>query len=136
MHALIIEDQILIATLIEDGLRELGYSSFDLAAREDLAVAAAEARCPDLITADDHLTDGTGVNAVLTICARQPIPVVFIAADADSVIAAIPEAVLIPKPFRVADLKEAVGMAIVTVRKLRPGRPQWPTSDQPSAPSA
>jgi DNA-binding response OmpR family regulator len=136
MHALIIEDQVLIAALIEDGLRDLGYSSFDVAAREDLAVAAAEARCPDLITADDRLIDGTGVDAVLTICARQAIPVVFIAADVDNIIAAIPEAVLIPKPFRVADLKEAVGMAIVTVAKLRSGRPQWPSSGQSSLENA
>ena len=36
MHALIIQDQFLIATLIEDELRELGYSSSDIVDREKL----------------------------------------------------------------------------------------------------
>jgi DNA-binding response OmpR family regulator len=61
VHALIIEDQFLIASLIEDELRELDYISFDVVDREQEAVAAAERRCPDLITADDRLTNGSGI---------------------------------------------------------------------------
>ncbi|HEX8533819.1 MAG TPA: response regulator [Allosphingosinicella sp.] len=71
MHALIIEDQFLIAALIEEELRELGYSSFDVVDRELSAVAAAERKCPDLITADERLTDGSGVEAVQKICVTK-----------------------------------------------------------------
>jgi CheY-like chemotaxis protein len=55
MHALIIEDEPLIAMLIEDCLRLLGYDSIQFAATEAEAVAAASMRCPDLITSDVRL---------------------------------------------------------------------------------
>lgn len=43
MHALIIEDEALIAMAIEDALRGCGFTSFDVAASAQVAVAAAEA---------------------------------------------------------------------------------------------
>lgn len=112
MHALIIEDQFLIAALIEDILRDLGYVSFDLADTEAGAIDAAERKCPDLIVADHRLTDGTGVEAVRTICAEQVIPVVFVSEYQDEVRQLVPEAVLIGKPFGERTLKGAVARAI------------------------
>ena len=47
MDAHIIQDQFLIATLIEDELRELGYSSSDIVDRDQAAVVAAKRRCPE-----------------------------------------------------------------------------------------
>jgi CheY-like chemotaxis protein len=64
MHALIIEDEPLIAMLIEDILRTCGYSSFAFAATVDDAVAAATSRCPDLITSDVELKPGNGIDAI------------------------------------------------------------------------
>ena len=55
MHALIIEDYSMIASMIEALLRELGYTSFDRASREDEAIQAAVTKCPDLITAEVEL---------------------------------------------------------------------------------
>lgn len=115
MHALILEDQFLIAALIEDVLRNLGYTSFDIVDREDEAIGAAEERCPDLITADHRLTDGTGVNAVRVICAARPIPVVFITEYRAEVRRLVPDAVLIGKPFGEFVLREAVEQAISLV---------------------
>jgi DNA-binding response OmpR family regulator len=111
VHALIIEDQFLIAALIEDELRELGYSSFDVVDREQEAVAAAARRCPDLITADDRLTDGSGIEAVRTICAHQVIPVVFIVGNPHVVISPVLHAAVIGKPFGGTRLSEALGEA-------------------------
>ena len=54
MHALIIEDEFLTAQLIEDHLRDLGYTSFSFAMDETEAIAAASDRCPELITSDVH----------------------------------------------------------------------------------
>ena len=68
MHALIIEDQKLFAMLVEDELRELGYTSFDAADTEDAAIEAAGLRRPDLITADQRLASGLGVSASRAIC--------------------------------------------------------------------
>lgn len=119
MHALIIEDQHLVASLIEEGLRELGYTSFHIASREHDAIAAAEEQCPDLITADNRLTDGSGIRAVQEICELRTIPVVFIAGDETEIRKLIPEAVVLPKPFLGNQLKEAVGDALVQVKRRR-----------------
>ena len=43
MHALVIEDQFLIATLIEDELADLGYLSCEIVDNEAAAVDAARA---------------------------------------------------------------------------------------------
>jgi CheY-like chemotaxis protein len=42
MHALIIEDECFTAQLIEDRLRELGYTTFDFATDEGEAVAKSK----------------------------------------------------------------------------------------------
>ena len=112
MHALVIEDQFLIATLIEDELRELGYTSVEIVDREADAVAAAMRRCPDLITADDRLTEGSGIEAVKHICEHQVIPVIFIVGNPHETKDRVPGAVLIGKPFGGRALAEAVTAAI------------------------
>jgi CheY-like chemotaxis protein len=113
MRALIIEDQFLIATLIEDELRALGYTHFDYADSEEAAVDAAAFNCPDLITADQRLIGGSGVNAVRTICAERSIPVVFITEFRAEVRRSIPDALVIGKPFAEKTLHEAVKQAVL-----------------------
>ena len=78
MHALIIEDESMIAIAIEDALRGCGFTSFDVAVSADEAVMAAARKCPDLITADVELRPGCGITAVQSICSENPIPVLFI----------------------------------------------------------
>ncbi len=108
MHALIIEDEVFTAMLIEDRLRELGFTSFVLATSEDEAVAAASERCPDLITADVQLAPGCGIDAVQRICHNKRIPVLYITATAMVARDRCPEAVVIQKPFGEAELRGAV----------------------------
>ena len=67
MHALIIEDDQLIAMAIEDILSDLGFTSFDVATSLNEAVAAARKSCPRLITADVELNPGSGIDAVQMI---------------------------------------------------------------------
>ena len=62
MHALIIEDDDLIAMTIEEVLRKCGFTSFHFAVSLDEAVAAARERCPRLITADVELKPGSGIH--------------------------------------------------------------------------
>ena len=112
MHALIIEDQFLIAALIEDELRDLGYISVEIVDREADAVESARRRCPDLITADDRLTEGSGIAAVRTICEHRSIPVVFIVGNPEGFLPVVPDAVLIGKPFGGNRLRQAVDEAI------------------------
>jgi CheY-like chemotaxis protein len=111
VHALIIEQDMWVILMIEDVLRDLGYTSFVSVASRDAAVAAATARCPDLITSDLRLDSGTGVDAVRQICSASPIPVVYITATPWEVRKADAEAVVVPKPFGPAALKEGIGRA-------------------------
>ena len=109
MHALIIEDESLTAQLIEGRLRELGFISFAFAMDEQEAVAAAALRCPDLITSDVQLTYGCGIDAVQRICDdKPPIPVVYITGVAAVVRERCPWAIVIQKPFGMADLRAGV----------------------------
>ena len=111
MHALIIEDEPLIALLIEDHLRAIGYLSIDFAVTEAEAVAAARRRCPDLITSDVRLAAGCGIAAVEAICSELTIPVVFITASAQDVRRRMADALVIAKPFVAADLSRALDAA-------------------------
>jgi len=113
MHALIIEDQFLVAALIEDMLRDLGYTSFHVVGGAGDAIRAARERRPDLVTADHRLgdDDGDGVGAVRAICAAGAVPTVFISEYGDEVRALAPDAVLIDKPFNDRMLREAIERA-------------------------
>ncbi len=108
MHALIIEQDIWVIMMIEDVLRELGYTSFDTAASVDDAIDSAQRRCPALITSDLRLDSGTGVEAVRHICSDQPIPIVFVTATPWEIEALTEEAVIVPKPFGTDSLKAGV----------------------------
>lgn len=99
MHALIIEDEPLIAMLIEDGLRSCGFTSFDFAISHEEAVASAELRCPRLITADVELNPGSGIDAVEEICGGPTIPVIFVTGSPQQVSERMPQHLLLLKPF-------------------------------------
>ncbi len=111
MHALIIEQDYWIILMIEDVLRELGFTSFDSAASVEVAILSADRNCPDLITADLRLDTGTGVEAVRRICSEAPVPVVFITATPWELEAHEKERVIVPKPFDSAGLKAGVAKA-------------------------
>jgi CheY-like chemotaxis protein len=111
VHALIIEDEFLTAQLIQDQLRELGFTSFAFAMDEEEAIAAARERCPDFITSDVLLSQGCGIDAVLRICDQKPIAVLYITGSAMMVRERCPSAVVIQKPFGFAALRDAVRLA-------------------------
>ena len=112
MHALIIEDESLIAMAIEDALRGCGFTSFDVAVSAEEAVTAAARNCPDLITADVELRPGCGITAVQSICSEQPIPVLFITGSPGEVIIRMPGHALIEKPFEEGHIMEAIKLAL------------------------
>ena len=108
MHALIIEDDAMIAMIIEDTLREIGYTSFAFATSVDDAVAASEGRCPDMITADVRLAVGSGIEAVRRICSKKDIPAVYVTATAWEVLQQHADAIVVQKPFGASALCSAV----------------------------
>lgn len=117
MHALVIEDMPLTAWMIEEELRELGYSSVATAATEEEAIAAAKAQQPDLITSDGKLEEGSGIAAVLSICAGKSLPVIFITGYRDLATHALPDAIVLEKPISHLQLADAVRRARLAVRQ-------------------
>lgn len=112
MHALIIEDESLIAMAIEDALRSCGFTSFDVAVSTDEAVASAARRCPDLITADVELRPGCGIAAVQLICSERPIPVLFITGSPGEVRIRMPGHLLVEKPFSADHIMDATKLTM------------------------
>jgi CheY-like chemotaxis protein len=112
LHALIIEDEFMIATVIEYVLRDCGFDSFDIASSKDSAIAAAQSRRPDLITADVTLETGCGMEAVDTICARPSIPVIFITGSAAQVRTQVSNHAVLDKPFSEQTLIYAVAASL------------------------
>ena len=108
-HALVIEDEILIAMEIEHQLEELGFSSIDLADTPSGALASATAHRPDLITADMRILGGTGIEAVEAITqALGPVPVVYITGNRE-MLSNLENKIVIDKPMGPHDLAEAYG---------------------------
>lgn len=99
-HALIIEDEILIALEIEELLKEQGFTSIAIADSPLEALDSALMRKPDLITADYRIVDGTGVEAVKMIMAHLgPIPVVYVTGHAKA-LDGQDDGVVVQKPIR------------------------------------
>jgi two-component system, response regulator PdtaR len=126
MHALIIEDDYLIGRAIEDALSGMGFLSFSFARSQDTAVSAVAADRPDLITADLRLLPGDGIDAVAAIRADRKIPVVFITGFAEDVLERLPDAIVVQKPIKTAELRFAVEQALFGRGSASRGRPAAP----------
>ena len=106
-HALIIEDEILIALEIEQLLQDEGFLSADVATTPREALICAKAHRPDLITADIRIAEGTGIEAVAAISsAIGEIPVVFVTGNAEMVRGRAEP--VVEKPINPRDLHRAV----------------------------
>lgn len=119
MHALVIEDDAVIALLIEEELRDMGFESVDFAATEREAIRAVARRCPDLITSDGSLSAGSGYAAVREIRASNAVPVIFITGDPQSARRCLPDAPVLEKPFSVVQLAAAVARVRPPARTKR-----------------
>ena len=108
MHALIIEDEALVALSIEDALRDCGCDTFDHVFSVEAAILAAANRQPDLVTADVQLSPGCGIDAVEAICEFRRIPVFFITGTAAEVRLRLPDHLVVDKPFRPDQIAAAV----------------------------
>jgi DNA-binding response OmpR family regulator len=108
VHALIIEDEYLIAQSLRDMLEGFGFTKFSFARSEDAAVVGANQPDIDLITADVRLLPGDGVNAVEAICRERRLPVLFITGYREELEERKPDATVIQKPIKEGELREAI----------------------------
>lgn len=112
LRVLVVEDDGLIAMLLAELLTGMGHEVCATAATEAEAVSAA-ARCrPDLMIVDAGLGHGSGVAAVEQILRAGPIAHMFISGDAGRVKTRKPDAVVVRKPFRQAELVRAIDIAL------------------------
>jgi len=119
LRVLVIEDDALIAMLLAELLAGMGHDVCATAATEAEAVSAAARHRPDLMIVDAGLGRGSGVAAVEEILRAGPIAHVFVSGDAGSVRTRQPDAVVVRKPFREAELARAIDLALVAAAPLR-----------------
>ena len=116
LRVLVIEDDALIAMLLLELLAGMGHDVCATAATEAEAVIAATRHRPDLMIVDAGLGRGSGVSAVEEILRAGPVAHVFISGDAGRVHTRKPDAVVVRKPFREAELARAIDMAVAAAQ--------------------
>ena len=112
LRVLVVEDDALIAMLLTEMLAGMGHDVCATAATEAEAVIAATRYGPDLMIVDAGLGRGSGVSAVEEILRAGPLAHVFISGDAGRLRVRKPDAVVVRKPFREAELVRAIHSAL------------------------
>ena len=114
LRVLIIEDDGLIALVLESVLEGMGYQVCATASTESAAIDAAHRHAPDLVIADARLQFGSGVSAVEEIIrARgEKMPYLFLSGDTTGITARLPGAIMLKTPFREAALADAIERAL------------------------
>jgi len=114
---LIVEDEILVATDIEESLESLGYSVQSIADTGKKAIEAVEKQLPDLILMDINLKgEMTGIEAAKIISKKNDVPIIYLTANTDidtvnKAKVALPYGYII-KPFTDKDLQTNIEIAI------------------------
>ena len=112
LRVLVVEDNGMIGMLLAEMLEAMGHSVCAIEATEAGAVAAALRYTPDLVIVDVLLDDGCGVSAVGEILRSRHVPHVFVTGDTSRARALGPDAVMMQKPFREADIACAIQRAL------------------------
>jgi two-component system, response regulator PdtaR len=116
LRILVIEDDSMIGMLFAETLAGMGHTVCALAASQEEAVLAAREHRPDLMIVDARLGAGSGIRAVETILAHRFVPHVFVTGDKTAVAGELPEAIIVEKPFYVAELAAAMRRAMCAQR--------------------
>jgi DNA-binding response OmpR family regulator len=112
LRVLIVEDDALIAMLLAEQLAAMGHDVCATAATEGEAVIAAADHRPNLMIVDAGLGRGSGISAVDEICRARPLAHVFVSGDVEAVRRRQPNALVVRKPFRQAELAKAIELAL------------------------
>jgi two-component system, LytTR family, response regulator LytT len=116
LKILVVEDEILVATDIEEALISLDYEVQNCVATGKAAIEEVERSLPDLILMDIMLKgEMTGIEAAQEITKKHDVPIIYLTANAD--IATIEKAKIslpygyIIKPFTERDLQTNIEIA-------------------------
>jgi CheY-like chemotaxis protein len=124
---LIIEDEPLTASHLQDLVESTGHHVTGIARTHQEALVLAAQKRPDLILSDIQLADGSsGVEAINEILGKLEVPVIFITGHPEMLLTGEkPEPTfLIAKPFNSETVKAVIGQALFfEVRsKLKQGK--------------
>lgn len=114
LRIVLVEDEPLIALLLEDLLQAMGHDICATEMTEIGAVAAIRRTRPDLIIADSRLRTGSGLRAVATILEERFVPHIFMSGEDLREHVLDPAAVILKKPFFDPDLVNAIEKALAS----------------------
>ena len=129
---LIIEDEMFIATDLQEIMVALGHTVISIERTHTAAVNAIRKRRPGLVLADIHLADGSsGLDAVNDILAMCEVPVVFITANPERLLTGQrPEpAFILSKPFKPETVAAIVSQALFFESKAKRASPAKPAAE-------
>jgi CheY-like chemotaxis protein len=109
---LVVEDNAIVAMLLEATLEDMGHAVCAIEATETGAVAAAALHRPDLLIVDAELSEGSGVSAVDRILRDRFIPHVFVSGDNLKPAMLDGRAVRLSKPYDERTLFAAIQKAL------------------------
>ena len=112
LRILIVDDDALIASLLEEVLAGLGHEVCAVAATQTAATSAALKYKPDLMIVDKQLAAGDGVSAIREILGSGLIPYILMSGDALSFRVPDPARIILRKPFGEAALVQAMELAL------------------------
>jgi DNA-binding response OmpR family regulator len=122
LKILIVEDEALVAMLVEDALTLHGHRVVGIADTQAAALALADADRPDIALCDVRLAQGDSGTSVARALAERGVPCLFLsgncpaAADHPLIIGCV------AKPFHTASLGLAVAAAYDRAQGGTPGR--------------
>jgi chemotaxis response regulator CheB len=119
---LIVEDESVVATNLEQSLKGMGYDVIDWVPTGEAAIEIAARAHPDVILMDIHLAGAlTGIDAARRIWQRLQIPVVYCTAHADietlKAVQTTESYGYIVKPFQSPAVRAAVELALARREK-------------------
>lgn len=112
LRILLVEDDVGISGLYTDVLDGMGHVVCGIAASQAEAIASAANSKPDLMIVDARLASGSGEQAMNDILRNGHVPHIFVSGDTARISALRPTAVVLQKPFFVADLARAIMHAL------------------------
>lgn len=112
LRVLVMEDDTVLGMLLAEMLEEMGYEVCAIEGDEAELVAAAVRCRPDLMIVDARLGEGSGILAVEEILRNGFVPHLFVSGDILRVKVLRPDAVMLQKPFREAELALGIQRAL------------------------
>jgi two-component system, response regulator PdtaR len=120
LRLLVIEDEALVAMLIEDALTLHGHAVVGVADSATAAIEMAEREQPDMALCDVRLTDGFTGTRVAEMLAARGVPCLYLSANCPGESEHPLVLGCLPKPFHTGSIGKAVRAAHAAVRGERP----------------